>query len=85
MEEAGLSPYEVLRTGTVYPAKSLGEEKVFGQIAEGFKADLVLLTGNPLEELSNAQKIEGVVRHGRWYSRERLDERLGQIAARYAE
>ncbi len=82
MESAGLSPYEVLRTGTVNPAVYLGEEDVFGRVAEGLKADLVLLRANPLEDLANAQAIEGVVRHGRWFSRETLDERLEAIAER---
>ena len=84
MEEAGLTPYEVLETGTVNPAKYLGEEDVFGRVAEGLKAELVLLDANPLEDLANAQEIAGVVRHGRWVSRADIDARLADIAGRYA-
>ena len=84
MEDAGLTPYEVLKTGTVNPAKYLGEEDVFGRVAKGMKADLVLVNGNPLEDLSNAHDIAGVVRHGRWHSRADLDARLEEIAERYA-
>lgn len=84
MALAGLSPYEVLRTGTVNPAAYLGEEAVFGQVAEGMKADLVLLDGNPLEDLANAQQIAGVMRHGRWLPRAAIEERLEAIASRRA-
>lgn len=85
MADAGLSPYEVLRTGTVNPARFLAEENVFGRVAEGLRADLILVEGNPLEDLANAGRIAGVVRHGRWYSREEIDQRLAEIAARREE
>lgn len=85
MEKAGLSPYEVLKTGTRNAAIYLGEEEVFGRVAEGLKADLVLVEGNPLEDLKNAQQIVGVVLHGRWVPREMIDTRLAEIAARHAD
>jgi len=84
MAESGLSPYEILKTGTVNPAKYLNEEDVFGQVKEGLKADLILLEANPLEDLENVRELAGVVRHGRWISRESIDERLEEIAQRNA-
>lgn len=83
MAEAGLSPYEVLKTGTVNPAVFLGEDAIFGRVEKGLRAELVLLEANPLEDLTNTRKIAGVIRRGKWYSKETIDQRLAEIEARY--
>lgn len=70
--EAGLSPLEALRTATVNPAAFLGEAKR-GRIAKGNAADVVLLSGSPLEAIGNTRKIEAVVLNGRYFSRADLD------------
>jgi imidazolonepropionase-like amidohydrolase len=62
--KAGLSPLEALRTATINPAKFLKKEKDFGTIAKGKLADMVLLDANPLEDISNAGKINAVVLDG---------------------
>lgn len=80
---AGLSPYEALRTGTVHPAKFLGAEDEFGRIAPGLAADLVLVEGNPLEDVAAMREPAGVMVRGRWLDRETLDRRLAEIADRY--
>jgi imidazolonepropionase-like amidohydrolase len=82
MAQAGLTPYEVLRTGTVHPAIYFGEEATSGQVAEGMRADLILLDANPLEDLANAGRIAGVIRDGRWLAREEIERRLAEIARR---
>jgi imidazolonepropionase-like amidohydrolase len=70
---SGLTPYEALVTGTVNPARFLGQERVFGTVAEGKEADLVLLDANPLNDIGNASRIHGVMLRGRWLDREELD------------
>ena len=58
--QAGLSPYDALRTATVNAATYLDAEQEFGKIVAGFSADLVLLKGNPLEDISYTQaRIDG--------------------------
>lgn len=84
MAEAGLSPFEVLRTGTVNPAVFFEAPDDHGRVAEGMLADLILVEANPLENLGNVRKIAGVVRDGRWFSREEIERRLEEIAARHA-
>lgn len=79
MVASGLTPYEALATGTVNPARYFGEDGKRGRIAPGYAADLVLLGANPLEDIANVTRIEGVVRQGRWLSRERLDTMLGRF------
>ncbi|MHC4993359.1 MAG: amidohydrolase family protein, partial [Planctomycetota bacterium] len=58
---AGLSHYETLRTGTVNPAWFLGESDEFGTVEVGKRADLMLLTANPLEDVTNVQRRAGVM------------------------
>lgn len=69
---AGLSPVEALRSATVRPAEFFGLEGQMGQVAEGYRADLVLLGANPLEDISHSRRIEGVVSRGRWFTVEEL-------------
>ena len=83
LEASGLTPYRALRTGTVNVARFLGEEETTGQVAEGFVADLVLVSENPLEQLETLRRPLGVMVRGRWLDRESLDTGLAQIAARH--
>lgn len=82
MAKAGLSPFEVLKTGTVNPARFFGQENEFGQVAEGMRADLVLLEANPLEDLQHASRIAGVIRDGRWLPRTEIEARLAEMVDR---
>ena len=63
---AGLTPYQAIRTGTVAVAKFLGEEGKAGVVRPGARGDLILLDANPLTDVSNTLKINGVVVNGRW-------------------
>ncbi len=76
---AGLTPYEALRTGTVYPAEFFGQERVFGTVETGKDADLVLLDANPLDDIGNAKRIHGVMLRGRWLGRNDLNEILANL------
>lgn len=80
MVAAGLTPREALLAGTRAPATFFGREKEFGVIRVGAVADLVLLDANPLEDISNTRRIAGVMRAGRWLSRQRLDRELAALA-----
>src|SRR5699024_3092653 len=81
--EADLTPYEALRTGTVNPARYLDEPESRGTIEEGKVADLVLLEANPLEDISHSDSIAGVMYQGNWLSKEEIEKRLGEIAAKH--
>jgi imidazolonepropionase-like amidohydrolase len=76
---AGFTPMEALQTATLNPAKFLGMEDRLGTVEKGKLADLVLLDANPLEDIRNTQKIEGVVVNGRYLSRGELDKMLARV------
>lgn len=79
MVQAGLTPYEALRTGTTAVARHLGVEDRRGVVAVGMEADLVLLSADPLQDIDNAARVEGVMVAGRWHDRADLDERLARV------
>jgi hypothetical protein len=80
MQAAGLTPYQVLATGTREAARYFGGEARFGTIAPGRRADLILLTANPLRDLGNVQRRAGVMVRGRWLAEEEIQVRLNRIA-----
>jgi imidazolonepropionase-like amidohydrolase len=84
MVEAGMTPYEVLRSGTVNVARFFGIEDEAGTVQPGRRADLLLLDANPLEDISNVERNAGVMIDGRWLSADMLRERLDAIAAKHA-
>ena len=48
----------------------------FGTIEIGKKADLILINGNPLEDVDNIRKILGVMASGRWYDKIMIQKML---------
>jgi hypothetical protein len=78
--EAGITPLEALRTATLYPARVLDLADSLGSIKAGMLADLILIDANPLEEITNTQRIHAVVADGRLYRRAELDLLLEEAA-----
>lgn len=80
---AGLTPYEALRTSTTTPFEYLGESDRAGTVEVGKESDLVLVGANPLEDIANASKIEGVLMRGRWIGKEKIGKRMEEIAGSF--
>ena len=78
MVDSGLTPFQVLHSGTRAVADFLGAED-FGQVAEGQRADLVLLNANPLDDIGHFADSAGVMVNGQWLSRADIDARLAEI------
>jgi imidazolonepropionase-like amidohydrolase len=79
---AGLTPYQALAAATRNPAEFLRASKEWGTIEAGKRADLVLLTANPLEDIRNTSGIEAVVIGGRWLDREERERMIAMAAER---
>lgn len=77
--ECGYSPYEALaaatRDASKVAARMTGRDE-FGTIEEGKRADLLLLEGNPLDDIAATRGISGVMIAGRWLPRAELDRLL---------
>jgi len=80
LTESGLTPCEAMRAATVVPASFLGKEKEFGTITPGKRADLLLIDGNPLDDVTRLRQPIGVMTRGRWYTREQLQQMLAMLA-----
>jgi imidazolonepropionase-like amidohydrolase len=77
-QEAGIPAVDILRSATIVPAKFMGLEDRLGSIREGKTASMVLVRGNPLQDIRNAQQIEGVFLRGEYFSRQDLDKLLAE-------
>ena len=84
MADAGLSPYEILVTGTRAVGEYFRRSDTFGTVAVGRRADLILLNSNPLDDVGNVADRAGVMVRGRWYPEAYIQERLEEIARRFA-
>ena len=71
---AGLSPIDALAAATVRPAEYFSLQDEMGTIDVGKVADLVLLDGNPLEDIANTKSISLVISKGVAYESEALIE-----------
>ncbi len=81
--ESGLTPYEALTTATRNPAIFLNASSQFGTIAPGRRADFVLLKADPLKDISNTEKIAGVMVRGRWLPESKLNSILQEVRNSY--
>jgi len=81
--ELGMSPYEVLETGTRRVAEYFDATDDFGSVAVGHRADLLLLNANPIEDIANVSSRGGVMVNGRWMPEAQIQERLAAIATTY--
>lgn len=84
LAETGLSNYGVLAAATRNPAEFLKTLDTVGTIERGKRADLVLLTANPLDNIANTEKRAGVMVRGRWLSQAECQKMLEEIAVRFA-
>ncbi len=74
MAGGGMTPREVLRVGTIDGAYGIGMEKDLGSLEPGKLADLIVLDANPLDDVHNTEKIHYVMKNGRLYEGDTLNE-----------
>lgn len=64
--EHGLSPAQAIQSATSWAAEMMGWEDRVGSLAAERYADLVVVDGNPLDDMSVLQSPVGVMKEGRW-------------------
>mgnify|MGYP000037968886 CR=1 FL=1 len=79
LSQIGFTNAQVLRAATVAPAQWMKIKT--GQIKRGYRADLVLLNDNPLEDIKHTKNIAAVIVRGMLFDREQLDNMLAAVKA----
>jgi hypothetical protein len=64
MQSAGMSIWDLLQASTLNGARAIGKQNEFGSVKKGMRADLLLLSKNPVENINNWQSIEWVINKG---------------------
>jgi len=82
MTDAGMSVYDIVKSGTANVGQYFKAQDDFGTIAVGKRADLILVDANPLQNVANMGKRSGVMVRGRWLPASEIQTRLDQIAGR---
>ncbi len=65
MQQSGLDFWQLLQASTINGAVALGKENEFGSIQKGMRADLLLLSKDPLTDLDNWKLVEWVILKGK--------------------
>ncbi len=76
-----MSPARALRAATLGAAQFFQEENRLGTVARGMRADLVLLSADPLADIANVSRIDSVILRGRLLDRAALDRMLSDVAS----
>ena len=81
--EVGMTPYEVLDIGTRRPAEYFDATDQFGTVTVGRRADLILLSADPTDDINHIRNRVGVMVNGRWIPADEIERRLREIALFY--
>ena len=76
MVENGISPLDALRSSAYNGAQFLHKSSTYGTISEGKVSDLVLLNGNPLEDIEQTQNMYVVLKGSQLFNKKQLKELL---------
>ncbi len=74
IQSGGLTEHQALRVATLFGAEAIGVQDDLGSIEPGKLADLVIFERNPLDDLRNTNTIQMVMKNGRLYDGNTLDE-----------
>jgi imidazolonepropionase-like amidohydrolase len=75
--EAGFTPMEAIQAATIVPARVMHLDKELGTIEKGKRADLILLTADPLADIHNTRQVEYVITNGAMYHAAELWQSVG--------
>ena len=65
--QGGLTPMQALQTATIVPARAMQLEPRAGSLDAGKQADLIIIDGNPLQQIRDLRRVRLVVKDGQVY------------------
>jgi hypothetical protein len=75
--QAGMTPLEAIQCATIVSARAMNLDHDSGTVEPGKRADLILVDGNPLANISDLRKVSQVVANGRLYDSAKLWQSVG--------
>jgi imidazolonepropionase-like amidohydrolase len=75
--QAGFTPMEAIQAATIVPARAMGLEKESGTVEKGKRGDLILVNGNPLDDIHTIRNIEYVITNGTMFHTAELWQSVG--------
>ena len=65
--QGGLTPMQALQTATIAPARAMQAEQRAGSLDVGKQADVLIIDGNPLQQIRDLRRVQLVVKNGQVY------------------
>jgi len=75
--QAGFTPMEAIQAATIVPARAMELDKESGTVEKGKRADLILIKGDPLNDIHNTRNVEYVITNGVMYHTAELWQSVG--------
>src|SRR5579864_8149568 len=75
--QSGFTPMEAIQAATIVPARAMGVDKDSGTIEKGKRGDLILINGNPVEDIHNTRNVEYVITNDTMYHTAELWKSVG--------
>jgi len=75
--QAGFTPMEAIQAATIVPARVMKVDKELGTVEQGKRGDVMLINGNPLDDIRNARNVEYVITNGAMYRTAELWQSVG--------
>ena len=75
--QAGFTPMEAIQAATIVPARAMGLDKESGTIENAKRGDLILVNGNPLDDIHNIRNVEYVITGGTMHHTAELWQSVG--------
>ncbi|WP_324674770.1 amidohydrolase family protein [Hymenobacter sp. GOD-10R] len=72
VQQAGLTPMQALQTATITPARVMKLDQRTGSLDPGKQADLLIVDGNPLQQIRDIRRVQLVVKDGELYDPARM-------------